>query len=81
MDDDQQYDDLVTVVVGEGHADVPMVQEEVTWDVDEVCAAAVDTARAAVLEEAESALIGTHTGLVADGPLVVTHYFEGHVPG
>lgn len=81
MDDDQQYDDLVTVVVGEGHADVPIVQEEVTWEVDEVCAAAVDTARAAVLEEADPALIGEHTGLVADGPLVVTHYFEGHVPG
>ena len=81
MDDEQQHDDLVTVVVGEGHAEVPVIAEQQTWDVDEVCAAAVDRARDALLEEADAALIGEHTGLVADGPLVVTHYFEGHVPG
>ncbi len=81
MDDEQQYDDLVTVVVGEGLADVPVVQEQQVWDVDDVCAAAIEVARSAVLEEADAAMIGEHTGLVADGPLVVTHYFEGHVPG
>ena len=81
MDDEQQHEDLVTVVVGEGHAEVPVIAELQTWDVDEICAAAVDRARDALLEEADAALIGEHTGLVADGPLVVTHYFEGHVPG
>ncbi len=81
MDDEQQHEDLVTVVVGEGHAEVPVIAELQTWDVDEICAAAVDRARDALLEEADAALIGDHTGLVADGPLVVTHFFEGHVPG
>jgi hypothetical protein len=81
MDDDVQDDELVTIVVGEGRPEVPVVQDQPVWDVDEICAAAVERARDAVLEEADRALIGEHTGLVADGPLVVTHYFEGHVPG
>ena len=81
MDDEQEYDDLVTIVVGEGHAQAPVVEEHESWPVDEVCAAAVDRAREALLAEAEAAVIGEHTGLVADGPLVVTHFFEGRVPG
>ncbi len=46
-----------------------------------MCAAAVDVARSALLEEAEPALVGEPVGQVADGPLVVTHYFAGFVPG
>lgn len=81
MDDDQPEAGLVTVVVGderEEHAE-PVVAD--TWPVDEICAAAVDVARSALLEEADESLVGEHTGVVADGPMVVTHYFAGMVPG
>ena len=40
---------------------MPVIAEQQTWDVDEVCAAAVDRARDALLEEADAALIGEHT--------------------
>jgi hypothetical protein len=44
---------------------------------DAACAAAVDDARAAVLDDH----VGDHVGLAAEGERVVTHYFECTLPG
>jgi hypothetical protein len=44
------------------------------WPLDDVAAAAVDEARAAV-EEVEPGLVGDHLGVVADDARVVTHFF------
>jgi len=44
----------------------------VTGRPDEVCAAAVDIARASVLDEG----VGAHLEVVAEGDRIVTHYFE-----
>lgn len=84
MDDDQTDDGVLTVVIGDEHTDdspraVPGGARD--WDLDDVCAAAVEAARAALLEEADEAVIGEHLGVLAEGPLVVTHYFAGMVPG
>lgn len=74
-------EELVTVLVGD-HADVaapePVVED---WPLDPVCAAAVDLARQALLDEADEAQVGDHLSAVAEGPLVVTHYFAGNVVG
>lgn len=43
---------------------------------DEMCAQAVDTARAAVEEVAGPGRVGSHVGMDADGDRVVTHLFE-----
>jgi hypothetical protein len=45
--------------------------------VDAACAAAVDEARAAVLDEH----VGNHLGVVSEGERVVTHYFDCTLPG
>ncbi len=76
MNDD---DDLTTIMVGEprGADEVASAQ----WPTDEACAAAVDLARAALLAEVEPVQVGDTVGLVAEGPLVVTHYFAAQVPG
>lgn len=74
-----ENEDLATIVVGEQRT-VP-VQPTPDWPLDEVCAAAVETARQALLEEVEAAQIGEPMGLIAEGPHVVTHYFSGDVPG
>lgn len=82
MDENPPDGELVTVVVGEERvAAAVSVAEPQEWVVDDLCAAAVDLARSALLQEADAALIGDPVGVTADGPLVVTHYFEGHVPG
>src|SRR5262245_8530323 len=44
---------------------------------DAACAAAVDEARAAILDEH----VGEHLGVVAEGDRVATHYFECTMPG
>jgi hypothetical protein len=44
---------------------------------DEVCAAAVEIARAAVLDEG----VGAHLNVVAEGDRLVTHYFECSLGG
>lgn len=73
-------EELVTIVVGQQNGPL---DEHVNpdWDTDEVCAAAVDVARAAVLEEVDPAQVGDWIHCIAEGPLVVTHYFAGYVPG
>lgn len=80
-DDEQQEDGVVTVVVGDGPTDVTPAEQATTWQVDEVCANAVDVARAALLEQTSPANVGEHCGLVSEGPAVVTHFFVGFVPG
>jgi predicted alpha/beta hydrolase len=75
--------DVVTIVVGqERSAQEPVVDPAVQdWSTDEVCAAAVDRARDALREEVDDSLVGDWLGLVAEGPLVVSHYFAGNVAG
>lgn len=87
---DEPDEDLMVVVVGDAEqpqgepvvpaADAPDAPAE-PWQTDEICAGAVDLARAALVEEASDEVVGEHVGLVADGPLVVTHFFRGTVPG
>lgn len=79
-EDDEQ---LVTVVVGEQPLEAPEPEQPpmAQWPADEVCAAAVEIARDALLEEVPADHVGDSQGLSADGPLVVTHYFDGRVPG
>lgn len=48
---------------------------------DSVAAAAVDPARAALVEEAGAADVGEHLGTVAEGERVVTHLFACTRPG
>ena len=83
MDDNESDDGVLTVVVGEERTETPMhgPRADTHWEIDGVCAAAVDAARAALLEEADESVIGEHLGVLAEGPLVVTHYFAGTVPG
>lgn len=45
--------------------------------IDQVCAAAVDLARAAIIED----VAGDYVQAVAEGERVVTHYFESNLPG
>ena len=45
--------------------------------IDEICAAAVDLARASVTED----VAGDYVEAVAEGDRVVTHYFECNLPG
>lgn len=73
-------EELVTVVVGE-FTEAAAQEAPEDWPLDPVCAAAVDAARQALLEEADEAQVGEHLAAVAEGPLVVTHYFAGHVAG
>jgi hypothetical protein len=47
---------------------------------DAVCAAAVDLARAAVVESGGEH-VGEHLAVVADGERLVTHHFEANEPG
>src|SRR5262249_10610410 len=44
---------------------------------DQICAAAVDPAREAILDEH----VGDHLGVIAEGERVVTHYFGCTLPG
>lgn len=81
MDDVTADEELATIVVGEAADEVAPVPQEEQWPVDDVCAAAVDLARDALLEEVVPAQVGEHQGLIADGPNVVTHFFAGSVPG
>nr|MCU0296283.1 DUF3027 domain-containing protein [Candidatus Nanopelagicales bacterium] len=84
---DEPTEDLLVVVVGdathpqEEQVVAPTAEPEQPWEIDEICAQAVDLARAALVEEASEEVVGEHVGLVADGPLVVTHFFRGSVPG
>ncbi|MFF8832383.1 DUF3027 domain-containing protein [Streptomyces sp. NPDC015131] len=48
---------------------------------DRLCAEAVDLAREAAAEVAAPGEVGEHTGVVADGDRVVTHFFECREPG
>ena len=74
-------EELATILVGEvTEVEVPE-QAVQDWPLDEVCAAAVDVARQALLAEAEESQVGDHLKAVAEGPLVVTHYFAGNVAG
>ncbi|MET9803758.1 DUF3027 domain-containing protein [Streptomyces sp. NPDC006368] len=43
---------------------------------DRLCAEAVDLAREAAAEAAAPGVVGEHTGVVAEGDRVVTHFFE-----
>jgi hypothetical protein len=87
MTEDARNDEVMTIVVGDAPAEaaprtaVQQPEATTTWPIDEVCAAAVSVARQAILEEADTALVGEHAGMVGEGPMVVTHFFEGHVPG
>jgi Protein of unknown function (DUF3027) len=45
--------------------------------IDQICAAAVDLARAAIIED----IAGDHVEVVAESERVVTHYFESNLPG
>ncbi|MEV4793362.1 DUF3027 domain-containing protein [Asanoa sp. NPDC049475] len=47
---------------------------------DQVCAAAVDLAREAITE-VDSAEVGAHLDVVAEGERLVTHYFACEMPG
>jgi hypothetical protein len=47
---------------------------------DQVCAAAVDLARAAITE-VDAAEVGAHLDVVAEGERLVTHYFACEMPG
>lgn len=76
-----ESEELLTVVVGEPAVESAQPAPQVDWPVDGVCADAVELARDALLEETQASNVGDHEGLIADGPLVVTHYFAGHVPG
>ncbi len=51
--------------------------------IDQVCADAVDLARAAVVEAVPEVAdaVGEHVGVVAEGERLVTHYFECRLPG
>ena len=84
MDDNETDDGVLTVVIGEERAEESAHSargEANNWDLDEVLAAAAEAARAALLDEADESVIGEHLGVLAEGPLVVTHYFAGTVPG
>ncbi len=88
MAEEKHDDALVTVVVGAAGESTDQEQpvEVLTppaegWPLDEVCAGAGNLARDTLLQEADASLIGEHTGVIAEGPRVVTHYFQGHVPG
>jgi hypothetical protein len=88
MAEERHDDALVTIVVGAAGESTDQEQpvEVLTppaegWPLDEVCAGAVDLARDTLLQEADGSLIGDHTGVIAEGPMVVTHYFQGQVPG
>src|SRR3954453_21845682 len=48
---------------------------------DAVAVAAVDAARAALLEEVDAADVGEHLGHVVEGERVVTHLFACERPG
>ncbi|ORT58797.1 DUF3027 domain-containing protein [Streptomyces sp. CB03238] len=48
---------------------------------DRLCAEAVDLAREAAEEAAAPGVVGEHTGVVAEGDRVVTHFFECQEPG
>lgn len=48
---------------------------------DTAAAAAVDAARAALLDEVAATQVGEHLGVEADGERVVTHYFACALPG
>ena len=48
---------------------------------DPVCAAAIDAAQAAALQEVAAASIGEHVGVEVDGERVLTHLFECKDPG
>ncbi|MEV3990574.1 DUF3027 domain-containing protein [Streptomyces sp. NPDC049837] len=48
---------------------------------DRLCAEAVDFAREAAAEVAAPGVVGEHTGVVAEGDRVVTHFFECRKPG
>ena len=45
--------------------------------IDEICAAAVDLARASITED----VAGDYVEAVAEGDRIVTHYFESNLPG
>nr|WP_203707591.1 DUF3027 domain-containing protein [Asanoa iriomotensis] len=47
---------------------------------DQVCAAAVDLARAAITD-VDAAEVGAHLDVVAEGERLVTHYFACEMPG
>lgn len=83
--DSADPDALTTFVVGgdeeQVRADRTPGPAPTEWPLDPVCAAAVDLARSALLEQTPESTVGEHTTAVAEGPQVVTHYFEGRVPG
>jgi hypothetical protein len=83
--DSTDPDELTTVVVGDdqeqARADQTPSHAPTEWPLDPVCAAAVDLARSALLEQTPGSTVGEHTTAIAEGPLVVTHCFEGKLPG
>lgn len=82
---DTDPDAPTTLVVGDQEERVPAERTPTAaaaeWPMDPVCAAAVDLARSALLDQTPESTVGEHRNAVAEGPLVVTHYFEGRVPG
>ena len=74
-----ENEDVATIVVGQERP-APMIHQP-DRPLDEVCAAAVEAAREALYEEVDAGQVGEALGMIAEGPLVVTHYFVSHVPG
>src|SRR5688572_27802221 len=55
----------------------PLGATTLTFKLDQACAAAIDDAHAAILDEH----VGAHLLAVAEGERVVTHYFDCTLPG
>ena len=80
MDDNESDDGVLTVVVGEERTETPMhgPRADTHWEIDGVCAAAVDAARAAYREQhaeqhpeqrADQRAEGHHPQCLPDAPL------------
>lgn len=76
MTDSEYPSDLDVALVGPSGEQVAAPVEAL--EPDSVCAEAVSQASSALTDEIG---VGDHIGLVAEGPLVVTHHFAGSVPG
>jgi hypothetical protein len=58
--------------------DALAIVPETTPDLDAICGAAVDVARAAAVDVAGADLVGDHLGAESEGERIVTHYFASN---